>query len=132
MRKQAVAAFRRAVTPDSDRNGRTPSRYSDSAIQVYGKSYRSKRGDVLIAMNLDPRLNPCEGPAGDEWQSVWFHLKGGTFHWIGNSLRLLDIGDYNDDGTAKILFQYDGYNRDGYVLLDPRDDSKTEFSWFYH
>jgi hypothetical protein len=26
----------------------------------------------------------------------------------------------------------DGYDRDGYLLFDPRDDSKTDFSWIYH
>jgi hypothetical protein len=44
----------------------------------------------------------------------------------------LDVGDYTGEGTSEILFQYDGYNRDGYVLLDPRDDSKNEFAWSYH
>lgn len=132
MRKQAVAAFRREIALDMNCNGRTTRDYPDSAIRVYGKPYRSKLGDVLIAMRPDPRLNRCDGPAGDEWQSVWFHLKGDNFRRIGNSLTILDISDYNGDGTAKILFQYDGYNRDGYVLFDPRDDSKTEFSWSYH
>lgn len=132
MRKQVVAAFRRESALDMNCNGKTTRDYPDSAIRVYGKPYRSKLGDVLIAMRPDPRLNRCDGPAGDEWQSVWFHLKGDNFRRIGNSLTILDISDYNGDGTAKILFQYDGYNRDGYVLFDPRDDSKTEFSWSYH
>jgi hypothetical protein len=133
IRRQAVAAFRRAITPDdADCHGGDPSGYPDSAIQVFGKPYRSKDGDVLIAMRPDPRRNRCDGPVGDEWQSVWFHLKGGNIRRIGSALTLLDIGDYDGDGTAKILFQYDGYDRDGYLLFDPRDDSKTEFSWVYH
>src|SRR5208282_5325516 len=132
MRKQALAAFRHAIALDLNCNGRATRSYPDSAIQTYGKPYRSRRGDVLIAMRPDPRRNRCEGPAGDEWQSVWFHLKGDNFRWIGNGLTLLDIGDYNGDGVAKILFQYDGYDRDGYLLLDLRDESKTEFSWSYH
>jgi hypothetical protein len=133
MRQQAAAAFRRAVKPDAPCDGGTPRSYPDSAIQIYGKTYQSKHGDVLIAMRPDPRIYRCdEGPWGEERQSVWFHLKGDSSRWIGNSLTLLDIGDYNADGAAKILFQYDGYNKDGYVLFDPRDDSKTEFSWFYH
>lgn len=132
MRKQAAAAFRRETALDPNCDGKTTRSYPESAIQVCGKSYRSKHGDVLIAMRPDPRLNRCEGPVGDQWQSVWFHLKGDSIRRIGNSLMLLDIGDYNDDGVSKILFQYDGYNRDGYVLLDPRADSKTAFSWSYH
>ena len=59
-------------------------------------------------------------------------MQGDKFNWIGNGLTLLDTGDYTGEGTSEILFQYDGYNRDGYVLLDPRDDSKNEFAWSYH
>lgn len=132
MRIQALAAFRRKIALDPNCDGKSTRSYSDSAIQVYGKPYRSMSGDALIAMRPDQRLNRCDGPAGDEWQSVWFHSRGDNYHWIGNSLTLLDIGDYNGDGVAKILFQYDGYNRDGYMLLEPRDDSRTEFSWSYH
>ncbi|HYK65876.1 MAG TPA: hypothetical protein VEY94_13090 [Patescibacteria group bacterium] len=132
MRKQALAAFRNKIALDMNCDGKTTRSYPDSAIQIYGEPYRSMRDDVLIAMRPDPRLNHCDGPAGEEWQSVWFHLKGGNFRLIGSALTLLDIGDYDGDGTAKILFQYDGYDRDGYVLLDPRDDSKTESSWSYH
>jgi hypothetical protein len=59
-------------------------------------------------------------------------MKSDRFSWIGNGLTLLDIGDYNGDGFSEVLFQYDGSNRDGYVLLDPRDDTKNEFSWSSH
>lgn len=132
IRKQALAAFRHAIALDLNCDGRPTRSYPDSAIQTYGKPYRSRRGDVLIAMRPDPRRNRCDGPAGDEWQSVWFHLQGDNVRWIGNALTLLDIGDYNGAGVAEILFQYDGYDRDGYLLLDLRDQSKTEFSWSYH
>ncbi|MGD0120918.1 MAG: hypothetical protein ABSD30_22850 [Candidatus Binatus sp.] len=131
MRKQAIAAFRREIELAMC-DGKSTQSYPDSAILIYGKPYRSKRGDVLIAMRADPRLNRCEGPPGDEWQSVWFQIKGDRLRRIGNSLTMIDIGDYNGDGASKVLFQYDGYNQDGYVLFDPRDDSKLEFSWTYH
>jgi len=132
MRKKAVAAFRRQIALDMTCDGKPTRGYPDSAILIYGKPYRSVHGDVLIALLPDPRRNRCGGPAGDQWQSAWFHLKGDNFRWIGNGLTLLDIGDYNGNGATEILFQYDGYDRDGYVLLDPRDESKIEFSWSYH
>jgi hypothetical protein len=132
MRLQARTAFRRAIALDLNCNGRPTRGYPDSAIQTYGEPYRSRRGDVLIAMRPDPRRNRCEEPAGTGWQSVWFHLKANKFRRIGNDLTLLDIGDYNGDGVAEILFQSHGYDRDGYLLLDLRDESKIEFSWSYH
>jgi hypothetical protein len=131
MRAHAIATFRHAIALDLNCDGKSTRSYPDSVIQIYGQPYRSRRGDVLIAMRPDPRRNRCEGPAGDEWQSEWFHMRNDNFRWIGNRLTLLDIGDYNGDGVAKILFQSDGYDRDGYLLLDLRDDSKTEFSWSY-
>jgi hypothetical protein len=133
MRARAVAAFKQKIALDIACEGKPTRAYPDSAVQPYRKAYRSESGDMLIALKPDPRFWRCgDGPKGDEWQSVWFHSKGDNVRWIGNSLALLDIGDYNGEGTSQILFQYDGYNRDGYILLDPRDDSKNEFSWSYH
>jgi hypothetical protein len=128
---EAIAAFRRQVALDVNCNGHSTRGYPDSAIKIVGQPLRSRTGDALIAMRPDPRLNRCEGPAGDEWQSVWFLAKGGKFQWIGNSLNIIDIGDYNGNGAAEVLFQYGGYNSDGYVLLDPRSGSQTRFSWSY-
>jgi hypothetical protein len=133
MRQRAAAAFKHKIALDLNCDGKPTRGYPDSAIQTYGKAYRSMSGDVLIGMNPDPRLKRCgEASKADEWQSVWFHLKGDKFSWIGNGLSLLDIGDYIGDGFSEVLFRYDGSNRDGYVLLDPRDDTKNEFSWSSH
>jgi hypothetical protein len=129
--QRARAAFKHTIALDMHCNGKCTRSYPDSVIEIYGKPFRSKGGDILIAMRPEPRRNKCEGPAGDEWQSVWFHLKGNDFQWIGDSLTLLEIGDFSGDGTSQIVFQYDGYDRDGYVLVDPRDNSKTEFMWSY-
>lgn len=133
MHKQAAAAFKHKTALDRKCDGKPTHDYPDSGIQAYGKAYRSMSGDVLIGMKPDPQLKRCgEETRSGEWKSVWFHLKGGKFSWIGNGLTLLDIGDYIGDGFTEVLFQYDGESRDGYVLLDPRDDTKNEFSWANH
>jgi hypothetical protein len=131
IRMQASAAFRHQIPLDMNCDGHSTRNYPDSAIKILGKPLHSRTGDALIAMHPDPQLNRCQGPAGDEWQSVWFLEKGGDFRWIGNALTILDIGDYNGAGAAEVLFQYDGYDRDGYVLLDPRDGSQSGFFWSY-
>jgi hypothetical protein len=132
MRERVATAFKQKIALDLSCNGKPTRDYPASALQIHGKAYRSANGDVLIAMNPHPKLNRCQGPPGDEWDSVWFHVQGDKFNWIGNGLTILDFGDYTGEGTSEILFQYDGYNRDGYVLLDPRDDSRNEFAWSYH
>jgi hypothetical protein len=130
-RTQAIAAFRRQIALDVNCDGHSTRSYPDSAIKIIGKPLRSRHGNVLIAMRPVASLNRCEGPAGDEWQSVWFLAKNGNFRWIGNALTILDIGDYKGDGASKVLFQYDGYNSDGYLLFDPRDGSESRFAWSY-
>jgi hypothetical protein len=32
-----------------------------------GKAYRSKSGDTLVAVALNPEKNGCDGPSGEEW-----------------------------------------------------------------
>jgi hypothetical protein len=130
-RAQAIAMFRRQIALDVNCGGKTTRAYPDSAIQTVGRPQQSRTGDVLIAMRPDPRLDRCEGPAGDEWQSVWFLTEGGKFRWIGNALTMLDIGDYNGAGASEVLFQYDGYDTDGYGLLDRRVGSESRFSCSY-
>jgi hypothetical protein len=131
LHQPAVAAFRAAIALDLNCDGKATRSYPDAAIEIYGKPYRSRRGDVLIAMRPDPNRNRCEGPAGDQWQSAWFLVKEGKFRRVGDGLTLLDIGDYSGEGVSLILFQSDGYDRDGYLLLDPRTGSTAEFSWSY-
>lgn len=131
LRTQAIAAFRRQTRLDMNCDGHPTRNYPDSNIEIFGRPRRSRRGEMLIALRPDPRLNRCEGPAGDEWQSVWFLAESDHFRWIGNALTILDIGDFNGDGAAEVLFQYDGYDNDGYMLLDPATASQTTFSWSY-
>src|SRR5260370_40725673 len=85
IRKQAATAFKQKITLDLNCDGKPTRAYPDSAILAYGKAYRSMSGDVLIAMNLDPRFKRCGDRAkDDEWKSVLFNMKGDKLRWIGN------------------------------------------------
>lgn len=118
--KQAHAALRSAL-------GEPAPRYSDSAIYLQPKGYRSSRGDALIELRLNKLAHAPDGPA-----EAWFLIKDAAVYWIGSGLTLVDAGDYDGDGSSEILFQKSLYNRDGYLLFHVRDRSKQEFDWSYH
>ncbi len=123
-------AFRKAIALDLSCDDKPTRRYADEYIQLR-KAYRSDRGDMLLALRANPARNPC-GVSDGAWHSVWFLIRKADFHLIGTELTLVDAGDYNGNGTSEIIFHLSAYNRDGYVLLDLRDLSKTEFDWSYH
>ncbi|MGO9606490.1 MAG: hypothetical protein ACLQAT_24385 [Candidatus Binataceae bacterium] len=129
--KKARTAFREALALDLNCDDKPSRNYPDRYIQTLHPAYRSARGDILLALRADPTKNRC-GESYGEWQSAWFLMKGGAFAWIGSGLTLLDIGDYGGEGSAAVVFQSNAYDRDGYLLLDPRDGSKVEYSWSYH
>lgn len=110
--KQARAAFRSAPEAPA-------SSYPDSDIYLQPKGYRSSGGDSVIEL----RLRAAQ---------AWFLVKNAVVYWIGNSLTLLDAGDYDGDGVSELLFQKSRYNHDGYLLFHVRDQSKQEFDWSYH
>jgi hypothetical protein len=128
--KQARTAFRKAIALDLSCNDRPTRTYPDEYTQLR-KAYRSDRGDMLIALRANPARNPC-GVNDGAWDSVWFLIRNADFHLIGTELTLVDAGDYNAGGTSEVIFHLSAYNRDGYVLLDLRDLSKTVFDWSYH
>lgn len=84
-----------------------------------------------MVLRADPAKNRCDVTT-EEWESVWFLIRNGVFHWIGNGLQWIDAGDYDGDGASELLLQSSGYNRDGYLLIHIADLVKVEFSWSYH
>ena len=125
---QAHAAFHRAVPVLRCEDQEVP--YTDDDILLLDNGYRSGAGDVLLALRATPSNDHCESNE-DAWDSVWFLLARGTFHFVGTGLTLLDAGDYDGDGISEIVFQSSGYNRDGYVLFHPGTKAKVEFGWSY-
>ena len=126
---QAHAAFRKAIPVLRCEDLEVP--YADDDIVLLDKGYRSDGGDSLLALRATPSNDRCESNE-DAWDSAWFLLAHGIFHFVGAGLTLLDAGDYDGDGISEIVFQTSGYNRDGYVLYHPGKKTKVEFGWSYH
>ncbi len=73
----------------------------------------------------------CDGPRDDAWATHWF-LIGDAIQFLGVNLSLVDVGDYDADGTAEVLFWYSGYNSDGYSLFYDGLQKRVDYLWNYH
>lgn len=108
--------------------------YPDELIQSL-KSYQSADGTRLVQLGLDDSgIRKCDfGPGDyDDYESRWFYVKGNTVRYIGNSLDLIDAGDYDNDGHSEVVFHQSGYNFDGYLLLYDGLQKQAQFGWNYH
>lgn len=107
-------------------------RYADQAIRVR-KSYMSASGVRLVQLALDDKpIRRCDGPRDEAYDSRWFYVNGGESRFVGQSLELIDAGDYDRDGHSEVIFHKSGYNLDGYVLLYGGLSKQVQFSWSYH
>ena len=61
-----------------------------------------------------------------------FLVQGGKYYRIGSGLQLIEAADFDGDGVSELLFQYDAYNRNGYVLLHLPDRGRIEFLCSHH
>lgn len=107
--------------------------YSAKDLTVLA-AYKDRRGRVLIAVSLDPKLNECDGPADPAWDPNWFVIPAGGSQpvFLADGLWLVDAGDYDDDGRSELLFWFSGYNRDGYVLFADELATRVDYLWSYH
>ncbi len=119
-----ISAFRKAA-------GTAAQQFPDGQISVK-RCYRSREGDQLIGLGV-----PNSRPLGEDFDSDqcdvrWFHLHGNEVNFLGNSLELVDAGDYDHDGHSEIVFHKPGYNYDAYILTYQQLHKQLEFGWSYH
>lgn len=108
------------------------SEYTDRDI-VVNKAYMSLAGEYLIALSIDPKFQHVPDVSMEDWPSDWFYLDNSKLvHSLGGGMRLIDAGDYDDDGMSEVLFWETGYNKGGYILFHDHFLEKEEFSWGYH
>lgn len=110
-----------------------PFDYTDADLNAF-KSYRAVTGEFLISIGFRPEQMKCGGgPAGNpEWQH-WFYLSAGNeVTHIGDRMRLVDAGDYDNDGSSEVMFWTELYNRDGYILFFDGFAKYSDYLWSYH
>lgn len=110
-------------------DGKAIAGYSDRLIRGR-KSYVSAGGSRLVQLALnDSAVRDC--PEDEAYASRWFFVEGNTIRFVGQSLELIDAGDYDNDGHSEVVFHKSGYNFDGYILLYDQLTKTAEFSWHY-
>jgi hypothetical protein len=115
--------------------------YSDNDI-IVGPCYSIQQKMKIASLQLSTELNQCDGPPGEEWSTYWFRIDslGRVFHFgVTHSrisdyetMKLVDMGDFNNDGKIEALFWRERYNEDGYVLFFDDFKRSVSRSWHYH
>jgi len=108
-----------------------PFAFTAGDMKVYG-AYRSRSGDHLVAVGLNPERYGCDGPAEAVWSPQWFLLRQGSTDYLGSQMTFVDAGDYANDGHTELLFWKSGYNEDGYVLFYDDLRGEARYTWKYH
>ena len=96
------------------------------------RSYRNIQGKMLVSVGPSEKcLKKSYAP--DDFGSglLWFYF-GEEVKPLGDSLDLVDVGDYDSDGEVEFLFHYSGYNLDGYSLYENDFEDRFDFRWNYH
>jgi len=124
--------IRPTVNVSTDEEHEIMKTYKDNVILV-NKSYASSNGEYIVAISIDPSFQHVNGMAKEEWPSDWFYVdKEKIAHALGSGMRLVDAGDYDNDGTSEVVFWESDYNKGGYILFYNHFTVKEEFSWNYH
>jgi hypothetical protein len=98
---------------------------------VFSKSYQDRTGRRFVVLELDRRLNTCDGPGDGAWSPHAFLFDPGI-RYLGADLSLVDAGDYDADGESEVLCWYSGYNEDGYTLFYDGLRKRVNYYWKYH
>lgn len=94
-----------------------PWAYSDSHIKVV-KSYSSNKNWTLIQLRLEPYLCDFMLDHGDPFLDHWFTVSPDKkVSYLGESLILVDAGDYDNDGQSEVIFQIVEHDFGGYKIF---------------
>jgi len=114
----------------------------DTTVDIYKKyklekSYKSIN-DKLICITIDNKVETnadtsdfAESKTGNN-QYAWFLLSNSKCRYLKSNMRLIDAGDYDNDGKVEVVFKIEEYDHDGYVLYYDGFQKNSEFYWIYH
>jgi hypothetical protein len=130
---RVIPSFRKAVpSAPLSCTSKPTTHYSDQLIQRR-QSFVSAEGVRLVQLALDDSaVRNCDSLRNQAFDSRWFYVGDTTVRPIGQSLELIDAGDYDKDGHSEVMFHKSGYNYDGYVLLYDSLQREAIFEWNYH
>lgn len=104
--------------------------YQDKNITL-ADAYRSRNGEIIAGLALGPVRCDYEDQAA--YQEPWFVVqRDGTIRFVGYWLKLLDSGDYGNDGGSEMLFLSPPVSCGGYSLYYDDFRKHVSFSYICH
>ena len=80
--------------------------------------YRSREGMSLLGVQYQEAGTVFDRLDDADLSLHWYGVGAdGDVTFLGSEMELLDIGDFNGDGVSELVFWYDSYNRNGYILV---------------
>ena len=131
---QALTAFRSKVPQvckESASGTLVPFRYSRHDLSV--RTHRSSYGALIMTIWLQGAY-ACDGGDGTDLLNAqtFFLSEAGDIRFLGEGLRFVDAGDYDNDGQSELIFSLSRYNRGGYVLFSVAMVELARFEFGYH
>ena len=93
-----------------------PFDYSNEDIKLVA-GYISGKGWLLARLRLDEVVDCGRDDSGYGIDDAWYAVRpDGAVIYLDSGLELVDIGDYDHDGSSELLFRLSRYNIRGYEL----------------
>lgn len=123
--------FPKLCTSPKDSSTLVAYRYKDTDIKLL-KSYAAKTAWFLARLHLQA-IDCNDKEAGFDIDDPWFAVDPkGAVRYLGSGMRLVDAGDYDNDGKSELLFSISQYNRGGYRIFYKEFAKQAEFVFSYH
>jgi hypothetical protein len=108
-----------------------PITYADADIAT-SSGYASARGWTVATAHLNGYR--CDGPLEDTaFAPQAFAISpDGKAQFLGESLKLVDAGDFDGNGKSELVFAIQGYNTGGYDLRFDDFAGQATFAFSYH
>lgn len=132
--QQARAAWRKQFPKNTNCKPGGPEfpwHYPDENIKLV-KGYASSNGWHLMGIKLAG--DRCDRPGIEPVDSNQWYASSpeGEIRHMGQSMWLVDAGDYDADGKSEILFAIDDYNLGGYELFYDDFKKHARFEYSFH
>ncbi len=119
-------------TSGQDETKLEPFPYRDEDLQTV-EVYASKKGWRVAQIHLDDAIDCHDLEAGFEIDDPWFVVNPNkSVEYLDSGLRLVDAGDYDNDGKSELLFSISRDNRGGYELFYDDFKKHVVFEFSYH
>ena len=108
-------------------------KFPDSALS-FPTAYASNKHSFVVQASLTAGNCGWVDQPDDPLSEPWFFVSGnGAVRRIGSFMKLLDAGDYDNDGKSEVVFLVNrGEDTDGFVLFDANFDQQVSLLWHYH